>query len=51
MNHMLLQGKQIGEKHYTAVEINKYGDIPPIDTTLIWPTLETEIPMTTPPKG
>ena len=48
---MVLQEKKVGEKHYTTVDMNKYGDIPPIDTTLIWPTLETEIPLTTPPKG
>ena len=33
------------------MDINKYGEIPPMDTSLPWPTLEVEIPMTTPPKG
>ena len=48
---MILQEKQQGEKYYTIVDINKYGEIPPMDTSLPWPTLELEIPMTTPPKG
>ena len=48
---LVLQEKQQGEKYYTTVEINKYGEIPPMDTSLPWPTLEVEIPMTTPPKG
>ena len=47
----MLQEKQQGEKYYTTVEINKYGEIPPMDTSLPWPTLEVEIPMTKPPKG
>ena len=48
---LVLQEKQQGEKYYTTVELNKYGEIPPMDTSLPWPTLEVEIPMTTPPKG
>ena len=36
---------------YTRVDINKYGDLPQIDTSLLWPTHETEIPLTTSPKG
>ena len=48
---LILQEKKVGEKHYTTVDIKKYGDLPQIDTTLLWPTHETEIPLTTPPKG
>ena len=48
---LILQEKKIGEAHYTTVDINKYGDLPQIDTSLLWPTHETEIPLTTPPKG
>ena len=48
---LVLQEKKVGEKHYTTVDINKYGELPPIDTILIWPTLEIEIPLSTPPKG
>ena len=33
------------------MDINKYGEIPPMDTSLPWPTLEVEIPMTSPLKG
>ena len=29
----------------------KYGDLPQFDTSLLWPTHEIEIPLTTPPKG
>ena len=50
-NDIILQEKKIGEKHYTTVDINKYGNLPQMDTTLIWPTQEIEIPLTTPPKG
>ena len=48
---LILQEKKVGEKHYTTVDIKKYGDLPQIDTTLLWPTQEIEIPLTTPPKG
>ena len=48
---LILQEKKVGEKHYTTEDIKKYGDLPQIDTTLLWPTQETEIPLTTPPKG
>ena len=48
---LVLQEKHQGDKHYTTVEINKYREIPPMDTKLPWPTHEVEIPMTTPPKG
>merc|ERR1712240_215774 len=27
------------------------GDLPQFDTSLLWPTHETDIPLTTPPKG
>ena len=50
-NDLILQEKKVGETHYTTVDIKKYGDLPQIDTTLLWPTQETEIPLTTPPKG
>ena len=50
-NDIILQEKKIGEKHYTTVDIHKYGNLPQMDTTLIWPTQEIEIPLTTPPKG
>jgi len=43
--------KHLGEAHYTTVDINKYGDIPQFDTSLLWPTHEIEIPLKTPPKG
>ena len=33
------------------MDINKYEKIPPVDTPLLWPTLEGEIPMTSPLKG
>ena len=48
---IILQEKKIGELKYTTVDINKYGNLPPMDTTLFWPTQEVEIPLTTPPKG
>ena len=48
---LILQEKKVGEKHYTTVDIKKYGDLPQMDTILLWPTRETEIPLTTPPKG
>ena len=48
---IILQEKKVGELKYTTVDINKYGNLPPMDTTLLWPTHETEIPLTTPPKG
>ena len=48
---LILQEKKIGEAHYTTVDINKYGDLPQIDTSLLWPTHETEMPLTTSPKG
>ena len=48
---LILQEKKVGETHYTTVDIKKYGDLPQIDTTLLWPTQEIEIPLTTPPKG
>ena len=50
-NDIILQEKKIGEKHYTTVDIHKYGNLPQMDTTLIWPTQEIEIPLTTPSKG
>ena len=48
---LILQEKKVGELRYTTVDINKYGEIPPIDLTLLWPTHELEVPLTTPPKG
>ena len=48
---IILQEKKVGELHYTTVDINKYGALPHMDTKLLWPTHETEIPLTTPPKG
>ena len=48
---LILQEKQVGESHYTTVDIKKYGDLPQMDTSLSWPTHETEIQLTTPPKG
>ena len=48
---LILQEKKAGELKYTTVNINKYGDLPAMDTTLIWPTQEVEIPLTTPPRG
>ena len=48
---IILQEKKVGELKYTTVDINKYGNLPPMDTTLFWPTQEVEIPLTTPPKG
>ena len=50
-NDIILQEKKVGELKYTTVDINKYGNLPPMDTTLLWPTQEIEIPLTTPPKG
>merc|ERR1712240_637150 len=46
-----LQEKKVGEAHYRTVDIKKYGDLPQFDTSLLWPTHEIEIPLTTPPKG
>ena len=37
---LILQEKKVGEIHYTTVDINKYGDLPQIDTKLLWPTQE-----------
>ena len=48
---IILQEKKVGELKYTTVDINKYGELPPMDTTLFWPTQELDIPLTTPPKG
>ena len=50
-NDIILQEKKVGELKYTTVDINKYGNLPQMDTTLLWPTQEIEIPLTTPPKG
>ena len=33
------------------MNIDKYGELPPIDLSLLWPTHELEVPLTTPPKG
>ena len=48
---IILQEKKVGELKYTTVDINKYGTLPQMDTTLFWPTHELDIPLTTPPKG
>ena len=48
---LILQEKKVGELRYTTVNLNKYGELPPIDLTLLWPTHELEVPLTTPPKG
>ena len=48
---LILQEKKVGELRYSTVEINKYGELPPINTSLMWPTHELELPLTTPPKG
>ena len=50
-NGIILQEKKVGELHYTKVDINKYGNLPQIDTTLLWPIQEIEISLITPPKG
>ena len=36
---------------YSTVDINKYGELPPINLSLMWSTHELELPLTTPPKG
>ena len=33
------------------MDINKYGELPQMDLTLLWPTHELEVPLTTPPRG
>merc|ERR1711867_163686 len=48
---LILQEKKVGELRYTTVDINKYGELPPIELSLLWPTYELEVPLTTPPKG
>ena len=48
---LILQEKKVGELRYTTVNIDKYGELPPIDLSLLWPTHELEFPLTTPPKG
>ena len=48
---LILQEKKVGELRYTTVNINKYGELPPINLSLMWPTHELEVPLTTPPKG
>ena len=48
---IILQEKKIGETKYTTVDMNEYGNLPPMDTTLFWLTQEVEIPLTTPAKG
>ena len=48
---LILQEKKVGELRYTTVNIDKYGELPPIDLSLLWPTHELEVPLTTPPKG
>merc|ERR1711867_242566 len=48
---LILQEKKVGELRYNTVNIDKYGELPPIDLLLLWPTHELEIPLTTPPKG
>ena len=48
---LILQEKKVGELRYSKVEINKYGELPPINTSLMWPTHELELTLTTPPKG
>merc|ERR1711873_219039 len=48
---LILQEKKVGELRYTTVDINKYGELPPINLSLMWPTHELELPLTTPPKG
>ena len=50
-NDLILQEKKVGEQRYSTVDINKYGELPPINLSLIWPTHELEVPLTTPPKG
>ena len=51
ISDLILQEKKVGELRYTTVDINKYGELPPIDLTLLWPTHELEVPLTTPPRG
>ena len=48
---LILQEKKVGELRYSTVDINKYGELPPINLSLMWPTHELELPLTTPPKG
>ena len=48
---LILQEKKVGELRYSTVNIDKYGELPPIDLSLLWPTHELEVPLTTPPKG
>merc|ERR1712240_757804 len=50
-NDLILQEKKVGEPRYSTVDINKYGELPPINLSLMWPTHELEVPLTTPPKG
>merc|ERR1712082_278085 len=50
-NDLILQEKKVGELRYSTVDINKYGELPPINLSLMWPTNELEVPLTTPPKG
>ena len=37
---LILQEKDVGEAHYTTVDIKKYGDLPQLDMPLLWPTHE-----------
>merc|ERR1711867_170108 len=48
---LILQEKKVGELRYSTVNIEKYGELPPIDLSLLWPTHELELHLTTPPKG
>merc|ERR1712115_518812 len=48
---LILQEKKVGELRYSKVEISKYGELPPINTSLMWPTHELKLALTTPPKG
>ena len=50
-SNLILQEKKAGELRYTTVDINKYGELPQMDLTLLWPTHELEVPLTTPPRG
>ena len=47
---LILLEKQVGERGYAKQPLNKYGDLPGFNNSLMWPLPEV-IPIQTPPKG
>ena len=48
---LVLMEKHVGDPRYLLQSINKYGDLPPFNLDLIWPSQIQDIPIFTPPKG